>query len=86
MVIVISVICVLFLVSFVVFAHAKYEYKQYIRKLANEKTFEEIDKVISEDEDLIKNYSFRGYMLENILSHKELWEQIRECKAKNGAL
>ena len=80
------VILILLFISAMVFIHGKIEYSAFIKKLAKEKTFEEIDKIIENDTKAIESKSFSGSILENILDHKELWEQIRECKIKNGAL
>ena len=51
--------------------------------MANENTIEHIDEIISEDEKLINAKTFKGYMLESLLGHKELWEQIKNHKLKN---
>lgn len=84
MYIVMLLICIgLFLISLIVHLHAKYEYYRFIHKMANEKTFEEIDKILSEDETLINLNSFKGHMFDMILDHKELWEQIKNHKLKN---
>ncbi len=73
----------LFITSIIVLAYAKYDYYRFIHRLANEKTFEEIDKIITEDETLINSNSFKGHMLDMVLDHKELWEQIKSYKQKN---
>lgn len=81
---IVLLICLgLFITSFIIIAHAKYDYNKFIHRLANEKTFEEIDKIISEDETLINSNSFKGHMLDMILDHKEIWEQIKSHKLKN---
>lgn len=81
---IVLLICLgLFITSIIVFAYAKYEYYKFIHRLANEKTFEEIDKIITEDETLINSNSFKGHMLDMILDHKELWEQIKKHKMEN---
>lgn len=81
---IVLLICLgLFITSIIVLAHAKYDYYKFIHRLANEKTFEEIDKIISEDETLINSNSFKGHMLDMILDHKELWKQIKNHKMKN---
>lgn len=76
------VILILLFISAMVFIQGKIEYSAFVEKLAKEKTFEEIDKIISEDETLINSNSFKGHMLDMILDHQELWEQIKECKLK----
>lgn len=82
--IVILLVCVgLFIISLIVHLYSKYEYKNFIHKMANENTIEHIDKIISEDEMLINAKTFKGYMLEILLDHKELWEQIKNHKLKN---
>ena len=84
MIIVILLACVgLFIISFIVYLYLKYEYNNFIHKMANENTIEHIDEIISEDEKLINAKTFKGYMLENLLDHKELWEQIKNHKLKN---
>ena len=82
--IVILLVCVgLFIISLIVHLYSKYEYNNFIHKMANEITIEHIDKIISEDETLINAKTFKGYMLEILLDHKELWEQIKNHKLKN---
>ena len=82
--IVILLVCVgLFIISLIVHLYSKYEYNSFIHKMANENTIEHIDKIISEDEMLINAKTFKGHMLEILLDHKELWEQIKNHKMKN---
>lgn len=76
------VMLILFFISTMVFIHEKMEYSDFIKKLAKEKTFEEIDKIIENDTKAIESKSFSGNILENIIDHLELWEQIKECKLK----
>ena len=38
---------------------------------------------VLEDEELLKSGTFKGQFLENILTHKEVWEQIKNHKLKN---
>lgn len=84
MIIVILLACVgLFIISLIVHLYSKYEYNNFIQKMANENTIEHIDEIISEDEKLINAKTFKGYMLESLLGHKELWEQIKNHKLKN---
>ena len=84
MIIVILLACVgLFIISLIVHLYSKYEYNNFIQKMANENTIEHIDEIISEDEKLINAKTFKGYMLESILGHKKLWEQIKNHKLKN---
>ena len=84
MIIVILLACVgLFIISLIVHLYSKYEYNNFIQKMANETTIEHIDEIISEDEKLINAKTFKGYMLESILGHKKLWEQIKNHKLKN---
>lgn len=81
---IVLLICLgLFITSIIILAHAKYEYNSFIHKMANENTIEHIDKIISEDEMLINAKTFKGHMLEILLDHKELWEQIKNHKMKN---
>ena len=44
------VILILLFISAMVFIQGKIEYSAFVEKLAKEKTFEEIDKIISEDD------------------------------------
>ena len=84
MIIVILLACVgLFIISLIVHLYSKYEYNNFIQKMANENTIEHIDEIISEDEKLINAKTFKGYMLESLLDHKELWEQIKKHKMEN---
>ena len=84
MIIVILLACVgLFIISLIVHLYSKYEYNNFIQKMANENTIEHIDEIISEDEKLINAKTFKGYMLESLLDHKELWEQIKNHNLKN---
>ena len=81
---IVLLICLgLFITSIIILATAKYEYNSFIHKMANENTIEHIDKIISEDEMLINAKTFKGHMLEILLDHKELWEQIKNHKMKN---
>ena len=84
MIIVILLACVgLFIISLIVHLYSKYEYNNFIQKMANENTIEHIDEIISEDEKLINAKTIKAYMLESLLGHKELWEQIKNHKLKN---
>lgn len=84
MIIVILLACVgLFILSLIVYLYSKHEYNNFIHKMANENTIEHIDEIISEDEKLINTKTFKGYMLESLLDHKELWEQIKKHKMEN---
>lgn len=84
MIIVILLACVgLFIISLIVHLYSKYEYNNFIQKMANENTIEHIDEIISEDEKLINAKTFKGFMLESLIDHKELWEQIKNHKLKN---
>lgn len=82
MYILIFVIIVLVLLAVLVTVVGRAEYELYIKKLAETKTFEEIDEKINEDIDTINKGNFKGRILENILDHKELWEQVKELKLK----
>ena len=74
------VIFLLAFITFLVFAIGHVEYEHYIKKLAESKTIEQIEEKIKSDDDAIKSGSFGGRMLENILDHKELWEQVKHYK------
>ena len=82
MYILIFIIIVLVLLAILVTVVGRVEYELYIKKLAETKTFEEIDRKINEDIDTINKSNFKGRILENILDHKELWEQVKELKLK----
>jgi hypothetical protein len=73
---------VLVLLAILVTVVGRVEYELYIKKLAETKTFEEIDRKINEDIDTINKGNFKGRILGNILDHKELWEQVKELKLK----
>lgn len=82
MYILIFVIIMLILLAILISVVGRVEYELYIKKLAETKTFEEIDKKINEDIETINKGNFKGHILENILDHKELWEQVKEHKLK----
>ena len=82
MYILIFIIIVLVLLAILVTVVGRVEYELYIKKLAETKTFEEIERKINEDIDTINKGNFKGRILENILDHKELWEQVKEQKLK----
>ena len=83
MVALISIIALLVLIAVLIFVTGHVEYEHYIKKLAETKTIEEIEEKINEDNELIDSNSFGGHMLENLLDHKELWEQVRNYKLTN---
>ncbi len=66
----------------ITFAYANYDYCRFIRKMSDDNSIEHINEIISNDEEFINSKSFGGHMLERILDHKELWEQIRDNKLK----
>ena len=59
------------------------EYKNYIKKMARDNTFEKIDSIINTDRELVEKGIYKGQMLNDLLDHIEVWEQIKEQKLKN---
>lgn len=70
----------LFLATVLLIIIGTYEYKHYIKKLANKHTLDEIEEKIKNDEDELLNAKYKGIMLTNLIEHKELWEQVRDYK------
>ena len=59
-----------------------WEYEQQIKSLADSYSFEEIDKKIKEDKQMIEQTNLKGEMLENILNHLDLWIDVKKEKQK----
>ena len=66
------------------YLHARYDYEQFIKKMAEEKTFEEIDEEIRKDTEIISNSRLKGQMYEDAADHKDMWEEIRRRKGKSN--
>lgn len=80
---VLIIVCILVLItSIVILLHAKHDYESFIKKMASQKTFEEIDKIIAEDKHILDNGNFKGEIYEEISDHKDMWEEVREHKVK----
>lgn len=84
MIIFLSVLIILIICTISFFVFGSFEYEQYIKKLASIKTIEEIDLQIKKDVDAINSERFKGKMLENILDHMEMWEQVKNYKLTNN--
>lgn len=76
----IIVILLIFVGSLITFGIGIIQYKLYIRKMAKRYTYQEINEKIKKDLEELTNAKYRGAMLESVLDHKELWEQIKEYK------
>ena len=59
-----------------------WEYEHQIKSLADSYSFEEIDKKIREDKQMIEQTNLKGEMFENILNHLELWIDVKKEKEK----
>jgi hypothetical protein len=83
MIIFLSALIILIICTILFFVIGSFEYEHYIKKLASIKTIEEIDLQIKKDVDAINSERFKGKMLENILDHMEMWEQVKNYKLTN---
>lgn len=83
MLIFLCVFCCFAIFSLLAFIFGNIEYNLYIKNLAKNNTIEQIDKIIANDIEFIDKGNFKGYMLNDILDHKELWEQVRNYKIRN---
>jgi len=73
-------ILLLFLISVTIILVGIIGHKLYVRKLAKKYTYQEINERINDVSVVISNTNYKGKMLENLLDHKELWEQVKEYK------
>lgn len=74
---------VCFIMSLTLFYHESVKFDKYINNFAEKYSFDEIEEKIKEDEELLISGTFKGQFLENILTHKEVWEAIKKHKKKN---
>lgn len=74
------VISLIVVASLLAFGVDVIHYKLFIRRMAKKYTYQEINEKIANDLEEIKSTKYKGTMLESILDHKELWEQIKEYK------
>ena len=81
--ILIFVFVILIITSLLAYFHGSIEYDEYIKKLANKHTIEEINKKISDDDELLEKKYFKGIFLDSIRDHKEMWEQVKKYKLNN---
>ena len=65
------------------YLHARYDYEQLIKKMAEEKTFEEIDEEIRKDTEIISNSRLKGHMYEDAADHKDMGEETRSSTGKS---
>ena len=80
MILILYAIVLMFLLSVIIIMVGMVEYKIYIRGLAKRHTYQEINEKIDKDLEEINNANYKGKILENLLDHKELWEQVKEYK------
>lgn len=80
MILILYAIVFMFLLSVIIIMVGMVEHKIYIRRLAKRHTYQEINEKIDKDLEEINNTNYKGKMLENLLDHKELWEQVKEYK------
>jgi hypothetical protein len=73
-------ILAIFSVSAVFFFIGIADYNEHIKKLAETHTEKEIEEKIKKDTEELKNTNYKGAILENILNHKELWENVKKYK------
>lgn len=83
MLIYLSILLIFTIFGFILLTIERLKFKDYVKKMAESETIESIEKRIKEDIDSIENGNFSGEMLEMILDHKDLWEQIKNYKLKN---
>lgn len=82
MLIYLSILLIFTIFGFILLTIERLKFKDYVKKMAESETIESIEKRIKEDIDSIENGNFSGEMLEMILDHKDLWEQIKNHKLK----
>lgn len=74
---------VCFIMSLTLFYRESAKFDKYINNFAEKYSLDEIEEKIKEDEELLISGTFKGQFLENILTHKEVWEQIKNHKLKH---
>lgn len=75
-----SILLIFTIFGFMLLTIERLKFKDYVKKMAESETIESIEKRIKEDIDSIENGNFSGEMLEMILDHKDLWEQVKKYK------
>ena len=79
----IIVICVLLSISWGVFVYGVLQHDKFVTQMANERSFEEIDKIINEDKKFLEECKIMGTFHEATLDHMELWCRIKKRKMEH---
>ena len=77
------VLFILFLIAIGVSVYYVLEYDKFVTQMANEHSFEEIDKIINEDKKFLEECKIMGTFHEATLDHMELWCAIRKRKMEH---
>lgn len=80
MVFIIYVILGIFVFSVIAVLFGILEHNAYVKNLAKKYSYEEIEEKINKDLEEINTENYKGAMLESVLDHKELWEQVKTYK------
>lgn len=75
-----AILTILVLLGILIYIMSNVEYSLHIQRLSNNNTIEQIEDQIEKDAQAINSGKFSGHMLDNILDHKELWEQVKNYK------
>jgi hypothetical protein len=68
-----------FIISIGIYVYGIREYDRYILKLSEKYSLEDIEKFINDDKQVIENNVLHGDMMETIMSHMELWEDVKKA-------
>lgn len=58
------------------------EYNNYLNKMSNRYTFEEIDRKISDVQKVLDENELKGDIFERLLDYLEFWESVKKNKEK----
>lgn len=73
-------------VTVILYLFDKKEHEEKVRRMAKEKTNEEIDTLIQRDADFLKATKVRGLMEESVLENLDFWKEVKRYKNRDKVL
>ena len=76
-------ICICLHIIIAIFSY--FDYISYLRKMSKASTIDNINNIIKSDEKLLEEHKNANFpVIDNILEHKEIWENIKDYKIKHN--
>lgn len=76
-------LCICLNIILVILSYLDYIF--YLRKMSKKNTIDTINNIIQSDEKLLEeNKNANFHVIDNILVHKEVWENIKDYKIKHN--